>query len=144
VNGIISGVRGYFVEKYIYKKKPKSFYTDFTIIIIIIIRGNEVARSGRENGNRNRSMKVVFAQTPIIESQLEALKRMSGTKTTKDALQAAINHFLSCPLVRDAVRMRGEEKKGGAEEEEEEEERKVVKRKENGKEPEDWWWFPEK
>lgn len=106
-----------------------------------MIRGGGVARSGREKRNRNQSTKVVFAQTPILEAQLEALKRMSGTKTTKDALQAAINHFLSCPLVRDAVRMREGEKKGEAEAEEEEEERKVVKRKE--KEPEDWWWFPE-
>jgi len=103
-------------------------------VITIIIIDEEVVRSGRENGDRNRSTRVVFAQTPILESQLDALKRMSGTKTTKDALQAAINHFLSCPLVRDAVRMR--------EEGEEEEERKVVKRKE--KEREDWWWFPEK
>ena len=107
-------------------------------MITIIIIDKEVVRSGRENGDRNRSTRVVFAQTPILESQLDALKRMSGTKTTKDALQAAINHFLSCPLVRDAVRMREE----GKEEGEEEEERKVVKRKE--KEREDWWWFPEK
>lgn len=105
-----------------------------------------MARSGREkrnNKNRNRSTKVVFAQTPILESQLEALKRISGAKATKDALQASIDHFLSCPLVRDAVRMREEEgeKKVGREEVGERE-RKVVKKKE--KEAEDWWWFPEK
>ncbi len=93
-------------------------------------RGIGIGRGkGKGDRNRNSSTKVVFAQTPILESQLEALKRMSGAKATKDALQASINHFLSCPLVRDEVRMR----------EEEEGERKVVRKKGKDK---DWWWFP--
>ena len=51
---------------------------------------------------------VVFAQTPILKTQLEALKRVAGTPNTKDALQAAVNHYLSCPAIREG---RNEEKK---------------------------------
>ena len=60
-----------------------------------------------------RDTTVVFAQTPLLKSQLEELKRLSGTTATKDALQAAVNHYLNCPLMRE----RGE-----------------------GKREEDWWW----
>ncbi|RZN43892.1 MAG: hypothetical protein EFT35_00925 [Methanophagales archaeon ANME-1-THS] len=42
---------------------------------------------------------VVFAQTPLLKSQLEELKRLTGTTSTKDALQAAVNHYLTCPLI---------------------------------------------
>ena len=51
---------------------------------------------------------VVFAQTPLLKTQLEELKQLAGTTTTKDALQAAVNHYLSCPLLRER---REEEKK---------------------------------
>ena len=53
---------------------------------------------------------VVFAQTPtpILKTQLEALKLLAGTTTTKDALQAAVNHYLNCPAIRER---RNEEKK---------------------------------
>ena len=44
---------------------------------------------------------VVFAQTPLLKSQLEELKRVSGTTSTKDALQRAVNHYLNCPSVRE-------------------------------------------
>jgi len=67
---------------------------------------------------------VVFAQTPLLKSQLEELKRLTGTTSTKDALQAAVNHFLKCPLIT-----------GEGEGE----------RRERRKEPEkEWWWSPGK
>ena len=68
-----------------------------------------------------RDTTVVFAQTPLLKSQLEELKRLSGTTATKDALQAAVNHYLNCPLMRE----RGEGKREEAREKEE-----------------DWWWSP--
>ena len=48
-----------------------------------------------------RDTTVVFAQTPLLKSQLEELKRLSGTTSTKDALQRAVNHYLNCPSVRE-------------------------------------------
>lgn len=65
---------------------------------------------------------VVFAQTPLLKSQLEELKRLTGTTSTKDALQAAINHYLTCPLLIGA----GVKKGRGREDEHA-----------------DWWWSPE-
>ena len=73
-----------------------------------------------------RDTAVVFAQTPLLKSQLEELKRLSGTASTKDALQAAVNHYLSCTVIR---------------EREEESERKKAKKE--GEKKEDWWWSPE-
>ena len=43
---------------------------------------------------------AVFAQVPLLKSQLEELKRRSGTTTTKDALQAAVDHYLHCSEVQ--------------------------------------------
>jgi hypothetical protein len=77
---------------------------------------------------------VVFAQVPLLRSQLEALKRRSGTITTKDALTVAVNHYLHCPALNDATAGAGDtgtraERDDGGEEGEREEE-------------EDWWWAP--
>lgn len=55
---------------------------------------------------------IVFAQTPLLKSQLEELKRLTGAKATKDALMAVILHYLECPAIRGA------------------------------KKKEDEWWFP--
>ena len=60
---------------------------------------------------------VVFAQTPLLKSQLEELKRLSGEETTKDALHAAVNHYLDCPLILE------EKEKEEKEKEEKEKER---------------------
>jgi len=70
---------------------------------------------------------VVFAQTPLLKSQLEELKRLTGTTSTKDALQAAVNHYLSCPLITE--RREGERVKKGM-------------RWKEGLQKE-WWWSPE-
>ena len=51
---------------------------------------------------------IVFAQAPLLKSQLEELKRVSGTTSTKDALQMAVNHYLSCPEI--SGREEGEER----------------------------------
>ncbi len=61
-----------------------------------------------------RDTTVVFAQTPLLKSQLEELKRVSGTASTKDALQMAVNHYLSCPSVREreAGEWKAEEEEG--------------------------------
>ena len=74
------------------------------------------------NEYEKKSTKVVYAQAPVLEWKLEELKRLSGKKTTKDALNEAIDHYLTCPLVR----MKKEEKK--------------EERKPRGDE---WWWYPE-
>jgi len=81
-----------------------------------------------------RDTAVVFAQTPLLKSQLEELKRLSGTASTKDALQAAVNHYLSCTVIRER-----EERERGREGEEESERKKAKKEGEK----EDWWWSPE-
>jgi len=64
--------------------------------------------------------KVVFAQAPVLKWKLDDLKRLSGKSTTKDAINEAIDHYLTCPLVR-------------AEREEKKEKRR-----------DDWWWYPER
>jgi hypothetical protein len=68
---------------------------------------------------------VVFAQTPLLKTQLEELKRLAGTTSTKDALQAAVNHYLACPLITGGIEGEGRKKK------------RVHEQKE-------WWWAPEK
>jgi hypothetical protein len=68
---------------------------------------------------------VVFAQTPLLKSQLEELKRLTSTTSTKDALQAAVNHYLKCPIT------------SGIEGEKWEQRRKKNEQKE-------WWWSPKK
>lgn len=74
---------------------------------------------------------VVFAQVPLLKSQLEELKLRSGTTTTKDALQAAVDHYLHCPLtqqrseegeISEAMRLAGREK---------------------ATDEENWWWSPQ-
>jgi len=58
-----------------------------------------------------RDTTVVFAQTPLLKSQLEELKRLSGTTCTKDALQAAVN--LNCTVIREREERERERKKTG-------------------------------
>lgn len=41
-------------------------------------------------------MKIVHAQTVISQDDLDALKEKSGESTTKDALAAAVQHYLEC------------------------------------------------
>lgn len=77
------------------------------------------------NNMDEKSTKVVFAQAPVLEWKLDELKRLSGKKTTKDALNEAIDHYLTCPLVR----MKKDLK----------EEKKVEKPR-----GDEWWWYPEK
>jgi len=69
---------------------------------------------------------VVFAQTPLLKLQLEELKRLTGTTSTKDALQAAVNHYLSCPLITEGGEGAREKKRRWKEELQKE-----------------WWWSPE-
>ena len=70
---------------------------------------------------------VVFAQTPLLKSQLEELKRLTGTTSTKDALQAAVNHYLTCPLITEGI----------------EGERVKKRRRWKEEEQKEWWWSPE-
>ena len=42
---------------------------------------------------------TIFAQVPLPKSQLEKLKQRSGMLTVEDALQTAVNHYLSCPEI---------------------------------------------
>ncbi len=71
--------------------------------------------------------KVVFAQAPVLEWKLEELKRLSGKKTTKDALNEAIDHYLTCPFVG---------VKKDLETPEAEKPKKPRK--------DEWWWYPER
>jgi len=41
-------------------------------------------------------VKIVHAQTVLLEDELEALKQKTNEETTKDALVAAIHHYLGC------------------------------------------------
>jgi hypothetical protein len=77
---------------------------------------------------------IVFAQVPLLRSQLEELKRRSGTTTTKDALQTAVTHYLRCPTMQQASAS-GEEGTTGAS--------KAPKKSEGVGEEKDWWWSPE-
>ncbi|MBN1763270.1 MAG: DUF5371 family protein [Methanomicrobia archaeon] len=84
---------------------------------------------------REESAGIVFAQVPLLKSQLEALKRRSDTTTTKDALQAAVTHYLNCPALQQQGPTGGEEGTAGA--------RTAPPRKREEKEEEkDWWWSP--
>jgi|GEM_PF-1212632 len=83
---------------------------------------------------RGEDTTVVFAQVPLLRSQLEALKRRSGTITTKDALTVAVHHYLSCPALHDATAGNAGTRTAQAERDDGEEE-------ERGEE-EDWWWAP--
>jgi len=90
-------------------------------VLMVMMRGGE-------------DTEVVFAQVPLLRSQLEALKRRSGTITTKDALTVAVHHYLSCPALHDqttsdtGTRTAQAERDDGGEGERGEEE--------------DWWWAP--
>ena len=76
-----------------------------------------------------RGDSVVFAQVPLLKSQLEELKRRSGMSTTKDALQAAVDHYLHCSTNEGA----------------EHAEHAETTRRETGEvEEKDWWWSPER
>lgn len=69
---------------------------------------------------------VVFAQVPLLKAQLEELKRRTGTATTKDALQTAVNYYLRCsPL---------EQSESG--------EGKWMETKKTERDEKDWWWSP--
>jgi hypothetical protein len=69
-----------------------------------------------------RDNRVVFAQVPLLKSQLEELKQRSGTSTTKDALQAAVDHYLACPATAEPAGPGSGQKREGDEK--------------------DWWWSP--
>jgi hypothetical protein len=56
-----------------------------------------------------RGDRVVFAQVPLLRSQLEALKRRADVSTTKDALQAAVDHYLNCPATEEPEHQEEEE-----------------------------------
>jgi len=56
-----------------------------------------------------RGDRVVFAQVPLLRSQLEALKRRADVSTTKDALQAAVDHYLTCPATEEQEQQEEEE-----------------------------------
>jgi hypothetical protein len=71
-----------------------------------------------------RGDRVVFAQVPLLKSQLDALKRRAGASTTKDALQAAVDHYLRCSATEEP-----EHEEEGEEEEQQQKE---------------WWWTPER
>jgi len=43
-------------------------------------------------------MKLLHVQTILKEEDLEALKKKSGHRTTKDALYEAVMHYLKCPF----------------------------------------------
>ena len=43
-------------------------------------------------------MKLLHVQTILKEEDLEALKKKSGHRTTKDALYEAVMHYLTCPF----------------------------------------------
>ena len=43
-------------------------------------------------------MKLLHVQTVLREEDLEALKRKTRHKTTKDALYEAVMHYLNCPF----------------------------------------------
>lgn len=42
-------------------------------------------------------MKIVHAQTVLTQSDLKELKEETGEKTTKGALQEAVEHYIECP-----------------------------------------------
>jgi len=46
-------------------------------------------------------MKIVHVQTVLTEETLEKLKEKSGERTTKDALNQAVEHYLRCDLSSD-------------------------------------------
>jgi hypothetical protein len=69
---------------------------------------------------------VVFAQVPLLKAQLEELKRRTGTTTTKDALQIAVNHYLRCSAIE-----RSESERCGWHE---------TNKKEDAEK--NWWWSP--
>ena len=73
---------------------------------------------------------IVFAQVPLLRSQLDELKRRSGTTTTKDALQTAVTHYLRCPTMQQAPASGEAGAKRGARTREQVNE-------------EEWWWSPE-
>jgi hypothetical protein len=72
---------------------------------------------------------VVLAQVPLLKSQLEELKWRSGMSSTKDALQAAVDHYLHCSTNK------------GTEHAEHEE---TTLRETGEGEEKDWWWSPER
>ncbi len=41
-------------------------------------------------------VRIIHAQTVILEDELEALKQKTNEETTKDALAVAIHHYLEC------------------------------------------------
>ena len=41
--------------------------------------------------------KILHVQTVMTEEDLKALKAKSGRTTTKDAVIAAVEHYLECP-----------------------------------------------
>ena len=69
---------------------------------------------------------VVFAQVPLLKAQLDELKRRTGTTTTKDALQTAVNYYLRSSSIE-----RSENGEG-----------KWMEPKKTERDEKDWWWSP--
>ena len=45
-------------------------------------------------------VKLVHAQTILLEDDLDKLKERSGEHTTKDAISKAVDHYLECKDVK--------------------------------------------
>jgi len=45
-------------------------------------------------------VKLVHAQTILLEDDLDKLKERSGEHTTKDAISKAVDHYLDCKDVK--------------------------------------------
>ena len=49
--------------------------------------------------------KILHVQTVMTQDDLEALKTKCGLSTTKDAVAAAVEHYLKCPYTDDSEDM---------------------------------------
>lgn len=47
--------------------------------------------------------KIVHVQTVLYEDELAALKQKAREDTTKEAVAAAIHHFLECPYTEESA-----------------------------------------
>ena len=46
-------------------------------------------------------MKLVHAQTILLQDDLDKLKERSGEQATKDAISKAVEHYLKCSHTKD-------------------------------------------
>jgi hypothetical protein len=47
--------------------------------------------------------KIVHVQTVLMDEELSALKQKTGEETTKDALAAAVQHYLECGYIHEGA-----------------------------------------